>query len=74
MDRDEQAPTHSMQLFSERLTVSAGTFRHGAGERVVGRMKRGPEGCGDVERASVADAGRRAVDDDQQPHGPGRGQ
>lgn len=41
MDRDEQGPTHSMQLFSERLTVSAGTFRHGAGERVVGRMKRG---------------------------------
>jgi len=31
----------SMQLFSKRLKLSAGTFRHGLGEQVVGPMKRG---------------------------------
>ncbi|MGO4669238.1 helix-turn-helix transcriptional regulator [Bosea sp. 2RAB26] len=38
---DQDRSSASMQLFSKRLKVSAGTFRHGRGEQVVGPMKRG---------------------------------
>jgi AraC family transcriptional regulator, transcriptional activator of the genes for pyochelin and ferripyochelin receptors len=37
----DERPPASMQLFSKKLRLSAGAFRHGSGESAVGPMRRG---------------------------------